>query len=108
MNPKKPAAPKSSPLPWRIVGIDPHDDMTVITGDDSLSLARCEYRTDAAIIVRRVNQGPAFDAMVEVCLTLSSLAPSAEGLGGHAPIGAFFIAAERARAALKLAQEARS
>lgn len=38
--------------------------------------------------------------LLEVCEMLSRLAPSNEGIGGHAPIGAFFAAAHKARAAI--------
>jgi hypothetical protein len=42
--------------------------------------------------------------LLEACKMLSSLAPSNEGIGGHAPIGAFFIAAQKARAAIAKAE----
>lgn len=48
-------------------------------------------------LIDRANLAP---ELYDVCRLLSSLAPSAEGLGGRAPIGAFLALAETARALL--------
>jgi len=42
--------------------------------------------------------------MLEILKRLSSMCPSNEGLGGHAPIEAFFIIGNRARAAIAKAE----
>lgn len=115
MKDKKPAAPQSSPLPWTLMDGCPWN---VLSG--GVRVARCDFdgdtnhpetRINAALIVRRVNQGPAFEAMLPIIEELAAYpcenAPgefpkTAEGESGHAPCPSC-----RARAALKLAQEVR-
>ena len=41
--------------------------------------------------------------LLEALQSFVSLCPSPEGLGGHAPIGAFFVIAEKARTAISRA-----
>lgn len=47
-------------------------------------------------MTRHIPQDVAYQ-LLEVCRSLSRLAPSNEGLGGHAPLEAFFEIAQRAR-----------
>jgi hypothetical protein len=56
---------------------------------------------NAAFIVRACN---AHEALVGFVTSFLALCPSSEGLGGHAPMGAFLSLADKARAALELAR----
>ena len=114
MTTKKPAAPKSSPLPWEAVGnittgrkIQTAGRMAVAFipqkyADDGSCPQEYQDQADAdqALIVRRVNQGPAFDAMVEA-LELCVVGLEPVGDASDTP----GIAYRKARAALKLVQE---
>lgn len=85
MKTKNDAAPQSSPLPWRVEGeclpigkghcrggqgasiVDANGRDVVIGGsdDEQGGIVGVEKESDAALIVRRVNQGPVFEAMVK-------------------------------------------
>lgn len=64
-----------------------------------------ECQANASRIVACVNacagiNPEAVPELLAILKTLSALVPSDEGLGGRAPIGAFYLIADRARAAI--------
>lgn len=64
---------------------------------DTSAQQRQSAQANAAFIVRACN---AHEELVSILQKLSSLAPSSEGLGGHAPLSAFIQLASDARKAL--------
>lgn len=115
MKTQKPSAkPTHSPLPWKVVRTvedEPEEGESgtiyrygIIQG--SVELLHTWDEKDAALIVRRVNQGPAFDAMVEAIDealgNLNAACNDDELINQHPTIGAALVGLS---AALKLAQE---
>lgn len=118
MTTKNLAAPQSSPLPhplasaigeaWRryraLFGQPPH-------GTDQQIAALLDLLPNDDPIVRRVNQGPAFDAMEKALKALCAWQdhPSLTGLPEGAPVAewapSFDKTVKMVHAALKLAQE---
>lgn len=85
-------APKSSPLPWST-----NEDGRLYSGEECITDDGL-FTADADLIVRRVNQGPAFDAVVEAFQGLMVDAPKQ---GTPYPMPARW---SKAYAALKLVQ----
>lgn len=112
----KKAAPQSSPLPWDTAegangdvlitcqhprGID--DDVAHVYGGNDAETAKAWE--NAALIVRRVNQGPAFDAMFRELTRLERVLCDRATDAGHGPDNDIDVT--MCRAALRLAQEVR-
>lgn len=73
----QPAAPQSSPLPWRESDAGPKRlvDKNGFTVFYPASLSKHE---NTPLVIRRVNRGPAFDAMIEALEKISDGAYSLE------------------------------
>lgn len=98
-NKPKPQDLKHSMLPWR------NNEDGLICSGEGWPVAKCWHKGDnAALIVRRVNQGPAFDAMLAALNEL--IVPISES---SSPIYSdeFRSRQARARAAKKLAEDSK-
>jgi hypothetical protein len=101
----KPAAPKSSPLPFKIMRVVEDEPEEGESGTIYRYNVMDSYGKEvvwtwdkdyAELIVRRVNQGPAFDAMFRALENQMKIVDEL-GLDGH----------DEARAAIKLARAVR-
>jgi hypothetical protein len=93
------AAP--SPTPWSIrPSFDPGSEKWHFGSAEVERIGLARDKETAALIVRAVNNHA---ALIDALQTFSRLCPTAEGLGGHAPMAAFSIAAAKARAAIAAA-----
>ena len=93
---------KHTPGPWEAVGLTvcqvPPGGREIIFGaHNTRSGDKDERQANARLIA-------AAPELLEALREFVSLMPSAEGLGGHAPIGAFQIVADLARAAIAKAE----
>ena len=93
---------KHTPGPWKAVGLTvcqvPPGGREIIFGaHNTRSGDKDERQANARLIA-------AAPELLEALREFVSLMPSAEGLGGHAPIGAFQIVADLARAAIAKAE----
>lgn len=97
------ALPQSSPLPISIHKTPAHVNFKILVDVNGKQFGTAQDDEKSALIVRRVNQGPAFDAMVEALHELIHTHPSTGNNDTWTRIQESAIT--KARAALKLAQE---
>lgn len=96
-----------TPTPWKVLGRYANGEVKIGSmkperGNEYCSYALIGTYTDAEFIVRAVNS---HEALVDVVKKLSSMCPSNEGLGGHAPLQAFLHLGQLAREVLAKAEQ---
>ena len=106
---------KHTPGPWKseIWNYEhsprPHRDLTVVCREFRIAVIDWDEGKGSPFTIpadQALANAAAISAVPEMLAALQSfvaLCPSDEGLGGHAPIGAFFVVANQARAAIKKA-----